>query len=229
MPRPLLRQLRLRTGLLPSAPYLGTQARRWQRELPASDPPTAASGSTRARWKPDPPASRAADREPPSPRCERRGGPLYRISPRKSAPPGVSAGPTVTNNEPLRFTRRGLQRNCNGCVSAGRNTSPARQRSRQSLSRAHSLPSPTGGRGPTSGPSPRRYRDFGISGGANSVCSKTSSQIRKPLSSSPRRCNRRRTRGPPGESVTRSPRHRADPRERLEITENQQFQRFFTT
>lgn len=70
------RQLRLRTGPLPSVPYFGPQARRWQRQLPASDLSTAASGSTQARWKPDPQASRAANPEPPSQRAEHRSCPL---------------------------------------------------------------------------------------------------------------------------------------------------------
>lgn len=72
VPRLLHRQLRLRTGPLPSVPYLGPQARRWQRGVPASDLPTAESGSTQARWKPDPQASRAANPEPPSQRAEHR-------------------------------------------------------------------------------------------------------------------------------------------------------------
>lgn len=72
VPRLLPRQLRLRTGPLPSVPYRGPQARRWQRQLPASDLSMAASGSTRARWKPDPQASRAANPEPPSQRAEHR-------------------------------------------------------------------------------------------------------------------------------------------------------------
>lgn len=138
MPRLLPRPLRLRTGPLPSVPYLGPQARRWQRPLPAFDLSAAASGSTRARWKPDPQASRAANPEPPSQRAEHRSGLLSTAFPSEKTPyPCVTAAQTVIYNPQLRFTRCRLQRKFNGCVKAGQKHATPRKNTRDKVLTAH--------------------------------------------------------------------------------------------
>lgn len=83
----------------------------WQHRLPASDPLTAASGSTRARWKPDPQASPAADPEPPSQRAENRLGPLSTASLTQKQLIRVSLRDTPTFiSQQLRFTSSSLRR-----------------------------------------------------------------------------------------------------------------------
>lgn len=134
----------------------------WQRELPASDLSRAASGFTRARWKPDPQASGAANPEPPSERGRTpKPFPVYRIPSERDvnrASPRISPSFMIRNHaSPAAVWKREF----NGCEKAKRKINSAQKQRTSTLTtrqtNAHLI---SGLYGQTFNPSPTKWRDF---------------------------------------------------------------------